>query len=170
MKKILKQIREKKKYVTCHLSPVNSANSHSHKPSSAILPTMHSRLIFQDKQVCHWEPAYLPTNSKHLNPVNSLNLPCSSTRSLQSTRFRKTFEPGFLGGILQLCNWASLSSLQTQYSRGCSTNTSVNTSVKLPWGSLVKYFMNFVLLLVARSHMSQYCTVLYCFIIYSTVL
>ena len=36
------------------------------------------------------------------------------------------------------------------------------SSVKFPWVSSVKYFMNFVLFPVVQSHMAKYCTVLYC--------
>ena len=52
--------KEKKKSFTCHLSPTSTATANG--PPSPNSPTMHSKLVCQERHFDLLDPAYLPKN------------------------------------------------------------------------------------------------------------
>ena len=65
--------------VTCHLLLTPTATATDPPPANS--PTMHSRLVHQDKKVCFWEPSLLPKNKFSLNrPLGTLSFTESAAR------------------------------------------------------------------------------------------
>ena len=72
--------------VTCQLSPVSNVNSHSHWPSPAYSPIMHSRLVFADQKPDNISKRKWSSKGKSLKTSRWMSiLSCSLTKSLQST-------------------------------------------------------------------------------------
>ena len=69
-----KNATNKQKSVKPHLSSTPTATAIDPTPANS--PTIHRRLVQEDRNVCLGEPAYLPKNPQpYKNPKNGISLP-----------------------------------------------------------------------------------------------